>query len=256
MLEMQASQALKAAGENEEVSKAPFVPESTKRSPKKYYTRAERSEQRRKLKKAELDQKAMKGSKQKQAKPVDVPLNEVAEITTSTEPQIAGESSTEIEASLGKTQGILAAEGKEANDNDSKGNAPTGLGETAQKLDDIMDILESSKKKKKLKPPMKAARKAKKPLKNRKKPEAPVKVIRKAKEGSTDTKKETTGVATLNKSHKSEESSDEDSCKVAAMIESYSSQLLAHLKANPEEASASLYQLKVSLHISSDFIED
>ncbi len=256
MLEMLASQTLKAAEENEDLSKARFVPESTKRSPKKSYTRAERSEQRRKLKKAEFDQRTMKGSKQKQAKPVDVLLNEVAEITTSTEPQTAEEPSTDIEASVGKTQGTLTADGKKGNDNNSKGNVPTEQGETAQKLDDIMEILESSKKKKKLKPPMKAARKAKKPLKNRKKPEAPVKVFRKAKEGSTDTKKEAAGVATLNKNHKSEENLDEDSRKVAAMIESYSSQLLAHLKANPEEASGSLYQLEVSLHISSDFIED
>ena len=255
MLEMKASQASKAAEENEEVSKARFVPESTKRSPRKFYTRAERSEQRRKLKKAELDQKAMKKFEEKQAKSVDVPLNEVAEITTSTEPQIAEEQSTDIEASLGKTQGTLAAEGKEANDNDSKGNIPTGQGETAQKLDDIMDILESSKTKKRLKAPMKAARKAKKPLKTRKPPETPVKVIRKAKEGSTGTKKEAARVATLNKGQKSKESSDEDSRKVAAMIESYSSQLLAHLKANPEEASGSLYQVKVSLHISFNLIE-
>ena len=218
---MQSSQASKAVEEN-------------KQSPKNLYTEAEKSERRRKLIKAALDRKtmkAMKRSKGRKAKPRDVPLNEVAETTTSTDPHIAEESSTNIEASAGKSQETLAADGKEANDNDSECNVPT-----AQKLDDTMDILEISK--------------------NRKKPETPVKAVPKTRKASTNTKKKAVETTTIKKNQKSGESPDADSRKTAAMIASYSSQLLAHLKANPEETSKSLYHLKVVLYISSNSIED
>lgn len=234
---MQVSQASKAVEK---------TVEENKQSPKNSYTEAERSEPRRKSNKAALEKlvmKAMKRSKNKKAKPIDVPLNEVAETTTSTEPQIAEESSTNIEASAaGKSQETLATDGKEANDNHSKGKIPTAQGATAQKVDDITDILKSSKKRKMPKTPVKAVLKARK--------------SRKAREVSTNTKKKAAETMIIKEDQKSGESPDANSRKTAAMIASYSNRLLAHLKANPEETSRSIYHLKVVLHISSDFIED
>lgn len=236
MLKMQANQAPKAADDNGEVIKAHSVPGSTKQ---KVSTRAERSERRRKSEKAALSKKATKRSKrskQTKAKAREVQLNEVAEITTFTGPQAAEELSTSIEASVGKSQETLGAEGKEANDSDSKGNVPGEQMATAQKLHDIMGILESSK--------------------NRKDPENPVKVARKAKTSSTDTERKAAIVAMLNELQNSGVRPRIDVDKAAAMIAYYSRQLLAHLKANPKETPESLHQLKVVYPISSDATED
>lgn len=238
MLVMQASQASNATAENKE------VPEPTRQSPKKSSNRAERSERRRNSKKAAPGKKAVKRSKQtkqtkqtkqSQAKPKEVPPIEVAEITTFTEPQTAEELSTLIEASARKGQKTLGAEGKEASDNESKGSVPSEQTATAQKLDDILDILESSK--------------------GPKKPEKQVKVAHKVKPSSTDTKRKAAVVTTLNKRQKSGQRPDVDPDKAAAMISSYSDQLLAHLKANPEETFGSLYQLRVILQILADALK-
>lgn len=236
MLAMQASQSPKAAKENEEVLKKHSVPGSTKQ---KVHTRAERSERRRKSEKAALGKKATKRSKRSKktkAKPTGVHLSEAAEITTPTEPQTAEESTISIEASAGKSQETLGAEDKEVNDSENKGNVPGEQMATAQKLHDIMGILESSK--------------------NRKNPQNSVKVARKAKASSTDTKRKAAIVAMLNELQESGVRPRVDADKAAAMIAYYSRQLLAHLKANPNETPESLRQIKVILHISCDAAED
>ena len=186
MLVMQASQTPKAADKNGEVLKARSVPGSTK------HTRAEKSEQSQKSEKAALSKatkakkatkatkakkatkatkaaesakaaeatKVSKVSKQTKAKAREVQLNEIAEISTSTEPKAAEELSTSIGASAGESQKTLGAEGKETNDSDSKGKV---LGEqmaTAQKVHDILGILEHSKSRKDPVNPVKVARKA------------------------------------------------------------------------------------------------
>lgn len=225
MLAMQASQSPKAAKENEEVLKKHSVPGSTKQ---KVHTRAERSERRRKSEKAALGKKATKRSKRSKktkAKPTGVHLSEAAEITTPTEPQTAEESTISIEASAGKSQETLGAEDKEVNDSENKGNVPGEQMATAQKLHDIMGILESSK--------------------NRKNPQNSVKVARKAKASSTDTKRKAAIVAMLNELQESGVRPRVDADKAAAMIAYYSRQLLAHLKANPNETPESLRQIKI-----------
>ena len=233
MLAMQASQASKAADENEEVPKADNVPETTKQSPKKLLTRAKRSERRRKLEEAALGKKAIKRSKKTQAKRREESLDEVAEITTSMEPRATEEQSISVEASVRKSQETLGAEGKETNKS-SRGNVRGEQTVNAQKLDDIMDILESSK--------------------NQKKPELPEKLARKVKISSRDTKPKAAVVATLNDLPNSGERPDVDARKTAAILSYYNDQLLAHLKANPDETTESLHHLRVIIHISSNAI--
>ena len=223
---MQASQASQAAEENEEVPKTHSVSTSKKKSRKKLTARAKRKRER-KIDKVALSKKAIKRSKQKEIKAMEVPLNEVAKITTATQPQAADALLTNIEASArqdGETPGVQL---KEANDNDSKGDFSGTQMTTAQKLDDIMDILESSK--------------------NQKMSGNPVKMIRKVPPSAKS--QEPPIVAALNELENNGESPDVNPGKVSAMWAHYSRQLLAHLKVNPEETSESLHQLRVIIHI-------
>ena len=144
---MQASQGLRGAEETKDVSKAPRVPESIKQKPKKRSVRAARIEKREwKLQQAALakkvkEQNAIERSKQAQAKLVDLAKTEVARIATSTKPQAAAQLPTDIEAS--------GAEDQKANKNDSAGKASKKQRAISQKLDDIMNILDTSKDAKK-----------------------------------------------------------------------------------------------------------
>ena len=228
---MQTSQASKAADKIEEVPRTRSVPKSKKQRRKKLSTGA-KGKGRRKIEKVALSKKAMKRSKQKEAKAIEVPLNEVAEIATAAEPQTAEESSTSIEASAKQGRGTPRAKLKEANDNDSKGNIAGAQMTTAEKLDDIMDILDSSK--------------------NQKQPGSPVNVIRKI---VPSVKIQPAVLAALNELQNKEESPDVNPAKAAAITAYYSRQILAHLKANPREMSGSIHHLKVNLHIASNSVK-
>ena len=144
---MQASQGLKGAEETKDVSKPPGIPESIKQSPKKRSARATRVEKREwKLQKAALakkaiEQKAIERSKQAQAKLIDLAHTEVARIATSTKSQAAAQLPTDIEAP--------GAENQKVSDNDSAGKASSKQRAISQKLDDIMNILDTSKDAKK-----------------------------------------------------------------------------------------------------------
>lgn len=219
---MQASQASRAAEENGGVPQTRSVSTPEKKSRKKLTARAKRKHQR-KIDKVALKKKAIKRSKDKEAKAMGVCLNEVAEITPPTQPQIADELSTSVEASArqgGETSGVQL---KEASDNDIKGGFPGTQMTTAQKLDDIMDILESSK--------------------SQDMSGNPVKVIRKVLPSANS--QDAAIVAALNELQNDGESPDVNPGKAAAMWTHYSRQLMAHLKANPEETSESLHQLRV-----------
>ena len=232
MLAMQASKASKAAEKSEEPPNAHSVPKPKTQSRKELSTQGKRKRGRQ-IEKVALNKKAVKRSKQKKAKAIEVPLNEVAEISTAPEPQTAEESSTSIKPAARQSRETPGAKPKEANDNDSKRNIAGAPMATAQKLDDIMDILESSK--------------------NQKKSRNPVKVVRR---GTPSAKSQATIMAAFNELQNKGESPDVDPAKAAIIMANYSSQLLAHLKANPEEMSGSLHQLRVILHIPSDFVDD
>lgn len=223
MLAMQASQVPKTAEENKE------LPEPTKQSPKKI----SKAERRRTKEKAALAKKGMKRSTKPQAKPPKVPLNKVAGITTSTEP------STSIEASTRQNQEIPGAESKEVNDDNTKGNIPGEQTVNTPKVDDIKHIKDIKDT-------------AKKP----KKPKKPMKVAGKVKISSTDAKRNAAVVATVNELQNSEERPGVATQDASDITAHYCSQLLLHLKANPEDLAGSLFQLRVILHISSDAIED
>ena len=144
---MQVSQALKGAKKTKEVYKVLRVPESIKQSPKKRSARATRLEKReRKLEKAALakkamEQKAIERSKQAQAKLIDLAHTEVARIAPSMKSRAAAQLPTDIEASGAKDQ--------KANDNGSAGKASSKRRAMSPKLGDIMNILDTSKDKKK-----------------------------------------------------------------------------------------------------------
>lgn len=230
---MQTSQASQAAQENEEVPKKSSVSTSKKKSGKKLTARAKRK-RKQKLDKVALSKKAIKRSKLKEAKAMEVPLNEVAEITRAPQPQTADELSKIIEASARQDRETPGAQLEEANDNDSRGDFPGTQMTTAQKLEDIMDILESSK--------------------NQETSANPVKVMRKVV--PTAKGQEAAIVAALNELRNKGESPDVNSGHAAAIIAHYSKQLLAHLKANPEETSESLHQLRVDLHTLCGSVEE
>ena len=167
MLAMQASQGLKGTERTKDVSKPPGVPDSIKQSPKKRSARAARLEKREwKLQKAALaknaieqkaieqkaieqkaieqkaiEQKAIERSKQAQAKLIDLAHTVVARIATSTKSQAAARLPTGIKAS--------GAEDQKDNDNASAGKAPSKQRAISQKLDDIMNIIDTSKEAKK-----------------------------------------------------------------------------------------------------------
>ena len=101
--------------------------------------------------------KRSKRSKRTQADSVELAHDGVTEDTTPLQPQTAKESPTGIEASTGKTEETSRAEGKEANGNASAGSAAGRQSAIAQKLDDIMDVLQPSKDPKK---PAESAEKA------------------------------------------------------------------------------------------------
>ena len=144
MLVTQVSQGLKGAEETKDVSKNPRLPESIKQSPKKRSARTARAEKReRKVQKAALakmviEQKAIKRSKQAQAKLIDLAHTEVARIATSMKSQAAAQLPTDIKAS--------GAEDQKANDNDSAGKASNKRPATSQKLDDFLDTSKEAKK--------------------------------------------------------------------------------------------------------------
>ena len=151
---MQASQGLRGAEESKDVSKAPRVPKSIKQSPKKRSVRAARVEKREwKLKQAALakkakEQNAIERSKQAQAKLIDLAHTEVARIATSTKSQAT---STKSQATAQVPADIEAsgAEDQKANRNDRAGKDSNKQRAISQKLDDIMNILDTSKDAKK-----------------------------------------------------------------------------------------------------------
>ena len=144
---MQVSQGLRRAGKTKEVHKAPRVPESIEQSPKKRSARGTRVEKReRKLQKAALakmamGQKAIERSEQAQAKLKDLAHTEVARIATSKKSQAVAHVPTDIEVS--------GAEDQKANDNDSAGKASSKRRAISQKLEDVINVLDTSKGKKK-----------------------------------------------------------------------------------------------------------
>ena len=226
MFAMQARQASKAAEEVNDVPQARFVSESTKWVPRKSATRAEKSE------KAALGKKAIERSKQMQAKPIDLGQDKFAEIATST-PQKREESPTSIKASTEKVGETSGAEGKEANHEDSTRSVSDKQGAIAQKLDDIMDILESSKRKRRrLQKLVKSARMA-----------------RGTKAKSKETELKSGALAILNDLHNRRTLLDPNSRKADAQISHSSSQLLAPPKATSGETSRSLDQSKVAPHL-------
>ena len=220
---MQASQASKAADENEEVPKTRSVPKSKKQSRKKLATRAKGK---RRLEKVALSKKAMKRSKQKVPKSMEVSLSEVAEITRATEPHTAEKSSTSIEASARQGRKRPGAKPKEVNEDDSKVNILGAQMSTAEKLDDIMDILDSSN--------------------NQKMPGSPVKVIRKI---VPSTKSETAVMAALNELQNYGEIPEVSPARATAILAHFSRQVLAHLQTNPGKSSGSVHQLRVNVHL-------
>ena len=156
---MQASQGLKGAEETKNVSKNPGIPESTKQSPKKRSARAARvarkGKRERKLEKAALakkviEQKAIERSKQAQAKLIDLAHTEVERIATPMKSQAAAQLPTDIEAS--------GAEDQKLKDNDSTGKNSGKQRAISQKLDDIMNILDTSKDGKKPENPAELAK--------------------------------------------------------------------------------------------------
>lgn len=143
---MQASQALNTAegfkDGIKDVSKVYPVRESIKQSPKKRSKRAERAE--RKRTRAKNDK--VKRVERRRVKTIDSAKKKVAEVVTLTQPPNAEESPTSISAYAGNPQKISEAAGKEVNETDSAGNVSGKQRPIALKLDDIMDVLESSKK--------------------------------------------------------------------------------------------------------------
>lgn len=153
---MQASQALNTAegfkDGIKDVSKVYPVRESIKQSPKKRSKRAERAERKRtkraerKRTKAKNAKVAVKRVERRRVKTIDSAKKKVAEVVTLTQPPNAEESPTSISAYAGNPQKISEAAGKEVNETDSAGNVSGKQRPIALKLDDIMDVLESSKK--------------------------------------------------------------------------------------------------------------
>ena len=182
-----------------------------------------------KLKKAARGNKAAKQLKPKQIKPEGAAQNDVEGITTSTQPQIAEGSPTTYKASAGKPQETPEAEDKKATDTDSTRCAPGG--QTAQKLDDIMDILGSSKELEKPKRPLKTVRRSETFMADTK-VKSIVQAMRPSKGKVIDTKSGT----------------------VDAMVSKYRNELLARLSG---ATSKPLDQSKVNFHKSfSDNIEN
>ena len=253
----------KAVEVNEEVPKARSVSESTMQGPELLDNRTRRIEQRRnsrmeklgkkvtgatkapkapkatkatEAEKASRPTKRSQQSEREQAKSIGVPLDEVAEITTSTESQTAEEPLTSIEASTKRGQETIEAESKEADDNDSNGKSPGEQTPAAEKIDDIIKILNSSKK-----------------------PKGTAKSVakrRKAIPSSTLSKRKAAEVSSLNGLPSSGERQNSDLLSAAATIARFNGQLLAHLKANPEKSPRSLRELKVVLQLSPNEIED
>lgn len=160
---MGARQGLKGAEETKDVSKTPRLPDSIKQSPKKRSARAARADKReRKLWKAALakkvieqkaiEQQATERSKQAQAKLIDLAHTEVARIATSMKSHAAAQLPTDIEAS--------GAEDQKANDNDSAGKASNTRRAISQKLDDIINFLDTSKDAKKSEKSAKSVKRA------------------------------------------------------------------------------------------------
>ena len=229
MLAMRASQASKAAEEINDMPQARFVSESTKWVPRKSATRAEKSE------KAALGSKAIKLSKKMQAKQIDLDQVKFAEIAAFAI-QRGEESPTSIKASAEKVGETSGAEGKEANHEDSTGSVSGKHGAITQKLDDIMDILESSKRNR---------RRLKRIVK-------PAKMASGTKPISKDTKLKRGALVLLNDLHNRRTLLDLNSRKADARILQSSSQVLAPPKVTSGETSRLFDKLKVTPHLSSD----
>ena len=180
------------------------------------------------LEKARLE-KAARGKKganrltHNQIEPKGIAQDDVEEIATSTQPEIAEGSPTTYKASSGKLQETPEAEDKKANDSDSPSRVSHG--QTAQKLDDIMDILGSSKK----------PEKSKKPLNP----------VRNSESFMTDKKIKSIVLEMLSELRSKGEVLDMNSGRVDAMISNYGNQLLARLSAASKTTSKSLGQSKV-----------
>ena len=259
---MQVSEASRTAEEIKDVPKVRSVPKSTKQSPEESSTQAERSERKRKSEKAvpgktakkpsrrarkkaiqtlkqalaePIDSapgnKAKERSKRRQAESVEIAQDEVAEGTTPSQPQTTKESPTGIEASTGKIEETSRAEGKEANGNASAGSASGRQSAIAQKLDDIMDILQPSKDPKK---PAKSAEKA-----------------YGMEKLSTDTRLKK-GVASIFNALQNRGGSPATTPKADARIVHLGSKLLAPLTEKSDDHSQPLDQSKAIIHISSD----
>ena len=179
--------------------------------------------------------KVIKRSKRRQAESVDIAQNEVAEGTTSTQSQTADESPIGIETSTGNTEETSGAEGKEANGNASAGNVSGRQNAVAQKLANIMDILEPSKD-----------------------PKEPAKLVEKAygmEKISTDTGLNRIVASIFNKLQNRggyQAITPSITPKAEARIVHFGSQLLAPLTEKSDDDSQPLNQSKVIIHISSD----
>lgn len=241
IIAMQASQIPKIIEKSDTEPKARSVPEPIKQITKKSSARAERkAETKRKIKEVALEKKAKKLLKKLQDKPGKAPQNDIAEIATSKRLKKAEGSPTSIESPAKRTQETSRAEGKDLNDRygDGTDNVQREQTVTAQKLDDIMDILESSK--------------------NPKKPDKTLNVAQGMEDSSTSTKIKKAVVATLSEFQKKETPITVNNRSADSIISRYSSQLLARLKANAVETTGSFDQSKVLLlHTSiDDAIED
>ena len=205
---------------------------SAKLSLKKSSTRAERAERRRRAKRRVDEKKVRKRSEQAQAKPGEAALSEDAALTIPTEAQTAEEVSRDTSASAGPSPEAQRLDVEEASGTISKGAVQGEQTTTAQKLEEIMEILWDPKKQTVLKMPKMTA-----------------KVARKAKSSSKDTAQKKAVVAAFNELRKGGDRQDARHRTAVSVIRNYTSKLLAHLRANPKKTSESLSQLEVLIQI-------
>ena len=221
---------MKAPEENTELPKTLSLSKSDKPSPKKSSTRAERVERRRRPKRAD-DKKATKLSEQAQVKPGEAALSEDAAFTTSTKSQTAEEVSRDTSAIAGPSLEAQKVNAEESSGDDGKGIVQGEQTTTAQKLDDIMKILDPEKQ---TVPKL---------------PQKTAKVARKAKASSKDTRQKKAVVAAFNELKNGGDRQDARHRRAVSVIRNHTSKLLAHLRANPKKTSEPLHQLEVLIQI-------
>ena len=150
---MQASQGFETTEEIKDVSKERPLPASTKQGPKKLSPKAQKRER---IREKACVRKVIGRLQQKQAKTIDSPHNEAVRKVKPRTSQATANSPTKIEASAGEKLDISKTGDQEASSNDSARNSPGRQSAIAQKLDDIMDVLETSKDPKKSGKPVEA----------------------------------------------------------------------------------------------------